>query len=193
VLVAGRLQRLVEVPRVLFVKIVSVHIWSMISRNSASSFLYPCYVQAKKCVLIVLPILKGCQCNRRWYLISVLCSWHKTKSHICPNCHIFMRWLILGRTATKMIVSVFRGQRLVSQEYSFGHGYDDCTYHTRVHVLWESAYGVRSQPPPNHHFVFFSPVSAEKNKSSRLFCDWAKPRGWKFLKTNQRFRKRERG
>jgi hypothetical protein len=58
-------------------------------------------IQTKTCVLIVLSILMGCQCNQRWYLISVLCSWHTTKSHICPNHHIFMKWLILGRMATK--------------------------------------------------------------------------------------------
>jgi hypothetical protein len=32
---------------------------------------------------------------------SVQCSWHKTKSHICPNRHLFMKWLILGRMATR--------------------------------------------------------------------------------------------
>jgi hypothetical protein len=48
-------------------------------------------------------VLMGCQYYRRWYLISVLCSWHKTKSHICPNRHIFMKWLILGRIVTKKV------------------------------------------------------------------------------------------
>jgi hypothetical protein len=41
--------------------------------------------------------------NYKVYLngVPVLCSWHKTKSHVCPNRHLFIKWLILGRMATK--------------------------------------------------------------------------------------------
>jgi hypothetical protein len=31
------------------------------------------------------------------YVISVLCSWHKTKSHICPNCHLYYGMVDLGK------------------------------------------------------------------------------------------------
>jgi hypothetical protein len=44
--------------------------------------------------LFCLHISMGCQCNQRWYFISVLSSWHKTKSHICP--HLFYETVDLG-------------------------------------------------------------------------------------------------
>jgi hypothetical protein len=46
--------------------------------------------------------------NYKVYLngVPVLCSWHKTKSHVCPNRHLLIKWLILGRMATKKTYEV---------------------------------------------------------------------------------------
>jgi hypothetical protein len=67
---------------------------------------YICTTQTKIYILIVLSILMGCHCNQCWYLISELCSWHKTNAtSVQITNNSFMEWLILERSETKKYLS----------------------------------------------------------------------------------------
>jgi hypothetical protein len=69
---------------------------------------YPCNIQTKKCVLIVLSILMRCRCNRHRYLISVPWSWHK-KPHLSESPSLY-KMVDLGKDGDKKILTWWKSR-----------------------------------------------------------------------------------
>jgi hypothetical protein len=59
------------------------------------------------------------ECNRHWQLISVLCSWHKTKSHICPSRQYFIKGFNSESIVKNLGISGVLILTLVFQEFWF--------------------------------------------------------------------------